>query len=67
MNNRGTRITVFSSVNLSPVEQQIAIKNTVSIDFFDSIGILDCCLPSARLPHMEQSDLGPCEYFLHAS
>ena len=46
------RNSVFDC-HLSPVGRQMAIENTVSIDFrsllLESIGVFDCCLPGVIL------------------
>ena len=54
--------TVFSDSHLSQVWRQMAIENTVSIDFWstflDSIGVFDCRLPGvSTIPVIQQEFL----------
>ena len=57
IDERGSKIdrnSVFDS-HLSPVWRQMAIENTVSIDFLstflDSIGVFDCRLPGVFMQY----------------
>ena len=58
IDERGSKIernSVFDC-HLSPVWRQMTIKNSVSYDFYlDIMGVFDCRLPGAKIPHCWKS------------